>query len=66
MDHLYLDLVGQDTFYGIVASLRGRLFRDADFAGMLVWLRSPMLALSLFPTKAFRPAFWYYSCKLRM
>ena len=31
-DHLYLDLVGQDTFYGLLASLRGRLFRDGDFA----------------------------------
>ncbi len=31
-DRLYLDYVGQDTFYGLLASLRGRLFRDADFA----------------------------------
>ena len=31
-DQLYLDLVGRDTFYGLLASLRGRLFRDADFA----------------------------------
>ena len=31
-DRLYLDLVGRDTFYGLLASLRGRLFRDADFA----------------------------------
>ena len=30
-DHLYLDLVGRDTFYGLLASLRGQLFRDADF-----------------------------------
>ena len=30
-DNLYLDLVGRDTFYGLLASLRGRLFRDADF-----------------------------------
>ncbi len=30
--HLYLDLVGRDTFYGLLASLRGRLFRDTDFA----------------------------------
>ena len=27
-----LDLVGRDTFYGLLASLRGQLFRDADFA----------------------------------
>ena len=32
-DRLYLDHVGKDTFYGLLASLRGRLFRDADFAG---------------------------------
>ena len=28
---MYLDHVGRDTFYGLMASLRGRLFRDADF-----------------------------------
>ena len=33
-DRLYLDHVGRDTFYGLLASLRGRLFRDADFAGL--------------------------------
>jgi hypothetical protein len=31
-DHLYLDWVGQETFYGVLASLRGKLFRDEDFA----------------------------------
>ena len=31
-DRLYLDHVGRDTFYGLMASLRGRLFRGADFA----------------------------------
>ena len=31
-DRLYLDNVGKDTFYGLLASQRGRLFRDADFA----------------------------------
>ena len=31
-DRLYLDHVGKDTFYGLLASLRGRLFRAADFA----------------------------------
>ena len=30
---MYLDHVGRDTFYGLLASLRGRLFRDPDFAG---------------------------------
>ena len=29
---LYLDYVGKDTFYGLLASLRGQLFRDDDFA----------------------------------
>ena len=32
-DRLYLDHVGRDTFYGLLASLRGRLFRAPDFAG---------------------------------
>ena len=31
-DRLYLDHVGKDTFYGLLASLRSQLFRDADFA----------------------------------
>ena len=31
-DRLYLDHVGKDTFYGLLASLRGQLFRDVDFA----------------------------------
>ena len=31
-DRLYLDHVGRDSFYGLLASLRGRLFRGADFA----------------------------------
>ena len=31
-DRLYLDHVGKGTFYGLLASLRGCLFRDADFA----------------------------------
>jgi hypothetical protein len=31
-DHLYLDWVGEDTFYGVLAGLRGELFRDEDFA----------------------------------
>ena len=31
-DHLYLGFVGEDTFYGFLASKRGELFRDADFA----------------------------------
>ena len=31
-DSLYLEHVGCDSFYGILASLRGQLFRDCDFA----------------------------------
>ena len=31
-DQLYLDHVGRDTFYGLLASLRGRMFLDTEFA----------------------------------
>ena len=31
-DRLYLDHVGRESFYGMLAALRGRLFRDAEFA----------------------------------
>jgi transposase len=31
-DNLYLDFVGEDTFYGFLARHRGELFRDEDFA----------------------------------
>ena len=31
-DRLYLDHVGRESFYVLLASLRGRLFRDSDFA----------------------------------
>ncbi|MDP9383107.1 MAG: transposase, partial [Chloroflexota bacterium] len=31
-DHIYLDFVGRDSFYGFLASHRGQLFRDEDFA----------------------------------
>ena len=31
-DRLYLDHVGRGAFHGLMASPRGRLFRDADFA----------------------------------
>ena len=33
-DSLYLDFVGRESFYGFLASLRGQLFRDEDFAGL--------------------------------
>ena len=31
-DNLYIDYVGRDTFYGFLASQRGKLFQDEDFA----------------------------------
>ncbi len=31
-DHLYLEHVGRNTFYGFLASMRGQLFRDEEFA----------------------------------
>lgn len=31
-DHLYLEHVGRKTFYGFLASMRGQLFRDEEFA----------------------------------
>lgn len=31
-DHLYVDHVGRDSFYGFLARQRGRMFRDEDFA----------------------------------
>ena len=33
-DRLYIDHVRRESFYGLLASLRGRLFRDEDFAEM--------------------------------
>ncbi len=33
-EHLYLDFVGRDSFYGLIASHRGQLFRDEDFADL--------------------------------
>ena len=33
-DHLYMDHVGRDSFYGFLASQRGHLFRDEDFAAL--------------------------------
>ena len=31
-DHLYVDHVGRESFYGLLASHRGQLFRDEEFA----------------------------------
>jgi transposase len=35
-DNLYLDFVGRDTFYGFLASQRGHLFHDEEFAELYV------------------------------
>ena len=35
-DHLYLDYVGRETFYGFLASQRGQMFRDEEFAELYV------------------------------
>jgi transposase len=35
-DHLYLDFIGRDSFYGFLAGQRGKLFRDAEFAALYV------------------------------
>ena len=40
-DRLYLEHVGRNTFYGLLALLRGRLFRDADFARVLLCRQWP-------------------------
>ena len=31
-DHLYIDHVGRDSFYGFLASQHGQIFYDEDFA----------------------------------
>ena len=31
-DSLYIDHVGRGSFYGLLASMRGQLFRDEEFA----------------------------------
>jgi transposase len=35
-DHLYLDFVGRDSFYGFLAAQRGRMFHDEEFAELYV------------------------------
>jgi hypothetical protein len=35
-DHLYLDFVGRDSFYGFLAGQRGQMFRDDEFAALYV------------------------------
>ena len=39
-DQLYLDLVGRDTFYGLLASQRGQLFRRVVLPGQWSCQRS--------------------------
>ena len=33
-DNMYLDFIGRDSFYAFLASQRGKLFRDEDFADL--------------------------------
>ena len=33
-DQMYLDYVGRSSFYGLLASQRGQLFHDEDFAAL--------------------------------
>ncbi len=33
-DHRHLDYAGENTFYGLLAKIRGELFRDEDFADL--------------------------------
>lgn len=50
-DNLYLDFVGKDTFYGFLASKRGQLFRDEEFAALYVLDNGrPSVAPSLLAT----------------
>jgi hypothetical protein len=50
-DNLYLDFVGRDTFYGFLASKRGQIFRDEEFAGLYVLDNGrPSVAPSLLAT----------------
>ena len=42
-DRLYLDYVGKDTFYGLLASLRGQLGKDT-FYGLLASLRGQLFS----------------------
>ena len=56
-DRLYLDHVGRDTFYGLLASQRGRLFRDADFV---------VFYCADNGRTACRPACWPWRCCSRL
>jgi len=49
-DHLYLDFVGRDSFYGFLARERGRLFRDEEFAALYVLDNPPLADPSLPPS----------------
>ena len=55
-DRLYLDYVGKDTFYGLLASLRGQLF------AMTI---SPRSTVRTMAGTACRPAYWPRRCCCR-
>ena len=35
-DRLYIDHVGRGSFYGLLASMRGQLFEDEEFARVVL------------------------------
>lgn len=50
-DAIYLDFIGRESFYAFLASLRGQLFEDQDFAGLYsAGLGRPSVAPSLLAT----------------
>ena len=50
-DHLYGDYVGEDSFYVFLASQRGKIFKDEDFADLFSTAK-------IMAARASRPAFW--------
>lgn len=49
-DHQYLEAVGTDSFYGFLAKLRGKLFKDEDFARLYKKIGRPSVPPSLLTT----------------
>ena len=49
-DQLYLNQTGEDTPYGLLASLRSRLFRDANFAEQYCLGDGRVIMLGCIPT----------------
>ncbi|HEY5476284.1 MAG TPA: IS1182 family transposase [Tepidiformaceae bacterium] len=49
-DHQYLEAVGADSFYGFLAKLRGKLFKDEDFARLYKKIGRPSVPPSLLAT----------------